>query len=92
MGTSRWTLLYYTILYYITYFLYECNRLTISLNRLVLIYLVLMVVIVPKCFLINNDNTASTSDVLNIVCHGLLPPDLFDTYNYILNTLMSLYP
>lgn len=57
-----------------------------------LIYFVDSEVIDPKCFLINNPKTASTSEVLKMLCQGLLPPDLLDTENYKLRTLINLYP
>ena len=57
-----------------------------------LIYFVEREVIDPKCFLISNPNTASTSEVLKMLCQGLLPPDLLETDNYKFSTLINLYP
>ena len=46
-----------------------------------LMLLVGMVVIVPRCFLTIRPRTASKSDVLKMLCQGLLPPILLETEN-----------
>ena len=61
-----------------------------SENMDALTVLVAIVVIVPRCFLNMRPRTASKSDVLNMLCQGLLPDDLFDTEIWRLNTLINL--
>ena len=75
-----------------TYFRYEWSIATKASNICYLTYFNEWVNIFGRNFLINNNNIASMSAVLNMLCHGLFALFLFTTYNYWLNTLINLYP